>query len=73
MTKNQIDVILDEARRWPLEDKEELAEFAREIEARRSGVYVLDEDERRATDEAKKSGLATDAEARAFWARHGGL
>ncbi|MGE0750699.1 MAG: hypothetical protein AB7K64_08935 [Variibacter sp.] len=64
MTKKQIDVILDEARHWPPEDREELAEFAREIEARRSGVYVLDEDERRAIEEAKKSGLATEADVR---------
>lgn len=40
-------------------------------EARRSGVYVLDEDERRAIEEAKKSGLATEADVRAFWSRHG--
>lgn len=51
MIKNQIDVILDEARRF--------------------GVYVLDKDERRAIEGAKKSELATEAEVRAFWSRHG--
>jgi hypothetical protein len=30
---------------WPEEDQEELAEYAREIEARRGGVYRLGEDE----------------------------
>jgi hypothetical protein len=33
--------ILQKAIGWPEEDQEELAELAREIEARRSGVDVL--------------------------------
>jgi hypothetical protein len=33
---------------WPAEDQEELAEHAREIEARRTGVYMLSDDERAA-------------------------
>jgi hypothetical protein len=47
MTKALKDV-LQHAEAWPLEDQEELAACAREIEARRSGVYVMSDDERAA-------------------------
>jgi len=40
--------ILEQVESWPEEDQEELAEYAREIEARRGGVYRLSEDERAA-------------------------
>jgi hypothetical protein len=33
--------ILDRVATWPAEDQEELSELAREIEARRTGVYRL--------------------------------
>jgi hypothetical protein len=36
------------AETWPAEDQEELAEYAREIEARRTGTYVMSDDERAA-------------------------
>jgi predicted transcriptional regulator len=38
--------LLEEVETWPLEDQEELAEYAREIRGRRTGVYQLSEDER---------------------------
>jgi predicted transcriptional regulator len=38
--------LLEEVKTWPLEDQEELAEYAREIRGRRTGVYQLSEDER---------------------------
>ena len=31
--------VIEHAETWPREDQEELAEYAREIEARRTGVY----------------------------------
>ena len=37
---------------WPEADQEELAGLAREIEARRSGVHAVSDDERRSIDEA---------------------
>jgi hypothetical protein len=40
--------ILEQVETWPEEDQEELAEYAREIEARRSCIYQLSEDERAA-------------------------
>ena len=53
--------LLERVESWPEEDQEELAEVAREIEARRRGVYRLTDDERAAIAE----GLA-DAEAGRF-------
>ena len=38
--------VIEHAETWPLEDQEELAEYAREIEARRSGVYTMSDHER---------------------------
>ena len=38
--------VIEHAQTWPLEDQEELAEYAREIEARRTGVYTMSDQER---------------------------
>jgi hypothetical protein len=43
---------------WPQEDQEELADVARDIEARRTGVYRATPEELKALDEADRSGLA---------------
>lgn len=40
--------VMEHAETWPLEDQQELAEYAREIEARRTGVYTMSDDERAA-------------------------
>jgi predicted transcriptional regulator len=37
--------ILEQVADWPQQDQDELAEYAREIEARRSGIYVLSDEE----------------------------
>ena len=50
---------------WPKEDQEELAEVARDIEARRSGVYRATPDELRALDEAERSRIASEDEVEA--------
>jgi site-specific DNA-adenine methylase len=63
--------LLQKVASWPEEDQEELAEFAREIEARRTGVYVLSNEERAAIADARRGAFATDNEAAAFWKRHG--
>lgn len=44
--------ILKRITAWPQEDQEELAEIARDIEARRSGVYHATDEELAAVDEA---------------------
>lgn len=43
--------MMKKAAQWPREDQEELAEFAREIEACRTGVYVMSDAERAAVRE----------------------
>ena len=63
--------ILRKVGSWPEEYQEELAEIAREIEARRTGVYALSEAERSAIADARRGAFASDKEAAAFWKRHG--
>jgi len=52
---------------WPQEDQEELAELARQIEARRTGVYRPTPEELQALDEAERSGIASDEEVEAVF------
>ena len=47
MTKTLRD-LLAQAETWPREDQDDLAEYAREIEARRTGIYTMSDDERSA-------------------------
>ena len=63
--------ILERVAAWPEEDQEELAALAREIEARRTGIYALSDDERTAIDAARRGGLASDDVIAAFWKRYG--
>ena len=63
--------ILRRVEHWPQEVQDELAEVAREIEARRTGVYVLSDDERAALEEARRSPVASDEEVAALWKRLG--
>jgi len=51
--------------------QEELLEMARAIEARRTRVYLLSEDERAAIDAARRSAIASDEKVREFWERFG--
>jgi predicted transcriptional regulator len=46
MTTKTLQDVMEYAASWPREDQEELAEYAREIEARRSGIYTMSDDER---------------------------
>lgn len=61
--------ILERVSSWPDEDQQELSELAREIEARRTGVYRLNDEERAAIDAARRTPLAADDEIEAFWKR----
>jgi hypothetical protein len=63
--------VLERVAAWPEEDQEELAALALEIEARRTGVYALTDDEKASIDAARRSGLAPDDAVAAFWKRHG--
>ena len=44
--------LIEQVEFWPKEDQEELAEYAREIAARRTGVYHAAPEELQAIDEA---------------------
>ncbi len=44
--------LLEKVESWSKEDQEELAEYAREIEARRTGIYNATAEELAAIDEA---------------------
>jgi hypothetical protein len=57
--------LLEKVASWPAEDQEELLEHARDIEARRTGVYHATPEELAAIDEAEQSGVATDDEVEA--------
>ena len=48
MTAKTLRDVLEHAATWPREDQDELAEYAREIEARRTGIYTMSDDERAA-------------------------
>lgn len=70
MAQNAND-ILRRVETWPQDDQQELLEMARGIEVRRTGVYVLSEDEQAAIDAARRSKVASDEKVRAFWERFG--
>jgi len=57
--------LFEQVATWPQEDQEELAELARQIEARRTGVYRATAEELQALDEAERSGIASDEEVEA--------
>jgi hypothetical protein len=71
MTKEQIDAVLDNVRSWPKEDQEELAEIARTIEAQRTGLYVLSEEERGVIADAEREQIVPDDDVEKVWKRHG--
>ena len=62
---NTLKDVLEHAVTWPQEDQDKLAEYAREIEARRTGIYALSDDERLAVAkglaEAHRGEFAPDA------------
>ena len=57
--------ILKQVESWPEADQEELAEYARDIAARRTGTYRATPEELQAIDEAERSGVATEEEVEA--------
>jgi hypothetical protein len=66
--------LLERVQTWPEEDQEELADLAREIESRRSGVYPLCEEERTAVhvemDAARRGDFVPEDEMDEFYRLH---
>jgi hypothetical protein len=57
--------LLQHVASWPQEDQEELADVARDIEARRTGVYRATPEELKALDDADRSGIASEQDVEA--------
>ena len=68
--------LLERVESWPTEYQDELADFIREVESRRTGVYRMSEDERVAVKEgmedARRGNFATDEEIESFYQLHRG-
>lgn len=66
--------LLRQVESWPEEDQQELADVARMIEARRTGVYRLSEEERAAVREgmaaARRGEFVPDDEMERFYRLH---
>jgi hypothetical protein len=66
--------LLERVQSWPEEDQEELADAAREIESRRSGVYRLSDEERAAVragmDDARGGDFASEDEMDTLYRLH---
>lgn len=69
MPNPQLKTLLERAETWPVEDQDELAEVARDIEARRRGVYKATAEELQAIDDADRSGVASDEDVLAAFRR----
>jgi hypothetical protein len=69
--------LLERVASWPQEDQEELADVAREIEARRSGIYEPTQEEeaaiREGIAELDRGEWIREEQMRAFWKRCGVL
>ena len=67
--------LLPAIEQWPDEDQEALAEAAREIEARRTGVYSMSKEEEAAVAEglsqAERAEFASDDQVAEIWKRFG--
>jgi predicted transcriptional regulator len=70
-----IRALVAEAETWPEEDQQELVQYARDIRARRAGLYVMTEEERAAVaeglEQTRRGEFAPQEEIDAFWRRHG--
>jgi predicted transcriptional regulator len=69
--------LLERVQTWPEEDQEELADVAREIESRRSGVYRLSDEERAAVrsgmEAARRGDFVPEDEMDEFYRLHRGV
>lgn len=70
MTRLEIDAVLDRVRTWTEERQEDAAAMLLMMEEQDAGAYVLDAEEERALDEAEASGVASDEEVEALFARY---
>jgi len=77
MTAKALKEVLQRVDAWPEEDQEALAEHARELEARRTGLYRMTDEERAAVreglDQADRGEFVSDEEMDEFWKSNGAV
>jgi hypothetical protein len=60
---------------WPADDIRDLEDYARVIEARRTGTYVMSDEERaavlRGLEQARRGEFISDEDVESFWKRCG--
>jgi len=70
MTKEQVKEILNRVLTWPQADQEKVARFARQVEQRREGFDLTDEEWRIIEKRAARRELASDEEVEAVFSRY---
>jgi DNA-binding NtrC family response regulator len=70
MTRDQVKEILDRVLTWPLDDQEKLARFVREVEQRRAGDDITDEEWKIIEERATRRDLARDVEVEQVFSRY---
>lgn len=71
----RLETVLDRVSTWPEEAQEELIDHILAIEAKRSGIYRLSDDERagvrKGLEAADRGEFVSDEDMAAFFKRHG--
>ena len=70
MTKKDVKTVLDRVLTWPPDDQERLARFVHEVEQRRAGDDITDEEWKIIEDRATRRDLATDEEVEQVFSRY---
>ena len=70
MTRDQVKEILDRVLTWPPDDQEKVARFVREVEERRAGDDIADEEWKIIEERAARRDLATDEEVEQVFSRY---
>ena len=70
MTRDQVKEILDRVLTWAPDDQEKVARFVREVEERRAGDDITDEEWAIIEERAARRDLATDEEVEQVFGRY---